>query len=287
MENQKKSSAENIANIENFDSNSGFSFFNSNTRRNNISGRSGSNRSNFSGIGHSELDELINEIYDLEHANEPTTVDQQNESSVHESIRHTDIHNNETERDDTTTEHEYRESLLRDYLQQSATRNKRINSERTGRSTIDSLSKQEFVQKIKREFTKNRLVHDIIDARRLETYHNTLQELTRINILTDNSFLIAIYHPKPNFEHFHLIHNCNFSNTCRCFFMQKFSTKRRTDKSTKTLYEIQNDYINNLVDYLIQDGYIILKILFGSANFEIRIENDGKLFNILIIFFEY
>lgn len=140
----------------------------------------------------------------------------------------------------------------------------------------NELSKNGLIQKIKENFTKNRLVHDIVDLRTDSTHALVVSELEKLTSINSNSFFIAVYHNKPNFEHLHIIHNCNFSNTCRCSFMQTFPTKRRTDKSTKLTYQLQNDYIDNLVEYLLQNGYCVVKILFGSETWKISSENHCK-----------
>lgn len=116
-------------------------------------------------------------------------------------------------------------------------------------------------------------------------YAHVIQELFKLTSVSTNSFFIAVYHDKSNFEHFHIIHNCNFSNTCRCSFMQTLPTKRRTENSTKLIYDIQHDYIDNLVKYFLQRGYYVVKILFGSENWKLFRENTSKyiLCNIFLI----
>lgn len=75
------------------------------------------------------------------------------------------------------------------------------------------------------------------------------------NITSIDGFLLIIFHDKPNFEHFHVIHNCNFTNSCRCSFLKNIVKTKRQKKNSKLICDIDDDYIRSLLSYFDEDAY--------------------------------
>lgn len=133
---------------------------------------------------------------------------------------------------------------------------------------------QTWIQKIKNSTVKERIVHDIVDARKDNIYAFVLQKIRELK--RANGFYFIVEHNLINFRHFHIIHNCNYSNGCRCTFLQNLPIKRRGRNSTKVLYDLDNDYIKNLFEYLLQGGYEIRKAILGSSIWTISNQNTSN-----------
>lgn len=157
-----------------------------------------------------------------------------------------------------------------------------ISSERTNEKQRVITTQNELLQKLKSVNKKSRVVHDIFDVRRPDQYNYVISKLTNI-IKFENGFIIAYYHPLDNFEHLHLIHNCNYSNGCRCGFLRNIKVKKRTYKSTKLLYTVTDGFLQNLLHYLTQDGYEFIVLVIDGEKWTMADQISGNLVVIIVI----
>lgn len=149
----------------------------------------------------------------------------------------------------------------------------------SGESTTENgITVEKFIQTIKKNYVKERIVHDIVDTRDANRHNFVVQKLRELK--HRDGFLVAIQHDLPNFRHIHLIHNCNYTNGCRCSFLSNIPFKRRTARNSKILYDLSDEYLHTLFEYFNKPGYEVLKIIFGSEIWEIFSENAG---NVIII----
>lgn len=137
---------------------------------------------------------------------------------------------------------------------------------------------QDWVERVKESCSRERIVHDIADVRDDARFDFVVQKLRKLDKHT--GFLIAALHNAPNFRHFHIVHNCNYTNSCRCVFLKNLPLKRRSDKYCKIIYDVDNKYLVNLIEYLLQDEY------FGGESWQYIDQTSGKVhFHKLVILY--
>lgn len=142
-------------------------------------------------------------------------------------------------------------------------------------ANTENAARQKLLETIKRNLTKDRLLHDVYDARSDSRHSFVIQKLGEIKNFND--FLLVVEHNIPNFRHFHFIHTCNYANGCRCFALKGFDFKRRTKNNIKLIADIHNEYLQNLIDYLSGEEYIIRKILFGGEEWPLPYSIKGNV----------
>lgn len=151
---------------------------------------------------------------------------------------------------------------------------KRVRRESNGGSTIGSvepnprrtITEEEWVKKVKENTTRDRLIHDIVDVRDSARYDFVIQKIQSINKI--NGFLLIGLHDTPNFRHFHILHNCNFYNGCRCAALRNIPNKKRQVKYNKLICDVSVEYLWNLIEYLSQEGRSVCKIIFGEQEWD-------------------
>lgn len=153
------------------------------------------------------------------------------------------------------------------------------NSTREGKT----FSKSEWVARVKGSSPRDRIVHDIIDVRTAARYDYIVQKIRQLKQCT--GFIIFVLHDAPDFRHFHVVHNCNYTNGCRCSILRNLPLKRRSKTNAKLLCDVSDDYLWNLIEYFTAEGRLIIKILFGNEEWGVLIEDPGNVFKRYIIFY--
>lgn len=145
------------------------------------------------------------------------------------------------------------------------------------------ITKEGIIEKIKNENKRDRMVHDIADTRDGARHAFIIQKLNELKQF--EGFFIAIEHQLENFNHFHFIHNCNYSNSCRCAFFRNIPLKTRKNNSAKLICDINDEYLNNLFNYFDFSEYKYHKIFFGQQERKISNQNTGNKIYVFIFFF--
>lgn len=138
----------------------------------------------------------------------------------------------------------------------------------------DSITIDQWIEKIKNGDVKNRLVHDIVDTRNSARRNFVIQKLRSIEKFS--GFVFAVEHKIPNFEHLHIIHNCNYTNGCRCSFLQNIPVKRRKFGSIKNVFELSDEYLWNLFEYLTRERYEIIQVFVGDKSWKLLSDHASK-----------
>lgn len=115
-----------------------------------------------------------------------------------------------------------------------------------------------------------------------QRYNYVISQLQLIK-KTNCGFFFSVLHEKCNFRHIHLIHDCSFINSCRCTILKNIPINRRLKRNTRLICDLDNDYVENLVNYFTTDEYKILQIFFGGTRWTLLDQDHGKCF----IFFKY
>lgn len=155
-----------------------------------------------------------------------------------------------------------------------------VSSDRNGNRVIST--RTELIQKIQKNLTRERLIHDVVDIRTDQRYNYVISQLQLIK-KTNCGFFFSVLHEKCNFRHIHLIHDCSFINSCRCTILKNIPINRRLKRNTRLICDLDNDYVENLVNYFTTDEYKILQIFFGGTRWTLLDQDHGKCF----IFFKY
>lgn len=141
-------------------------------------------------------------------------------------------------------------------------------------TSSDRINVKEWIKRIKNEPVKERIIHDIVDCRTDQRYNFVIQKCRELT--KRDGFALFVEHDQPHFRHIHIIHNCNFANGCRCSFLQNIPIKKRTPRNSKLLYDVTDEYLQNLFDYLLQEGYSVLKTIIGQSSWALLDKTPGK-----------
>lgn len=171
--------------------------------------------------------------------------------------------------------------------EQSNGNNISINTRGERATTEITEFKRMWLQEIKTHHKYARLMHDIVDTRDDRRRDFIIQKIEEIDNVGEH-FLMAVEHKLDNFSHFHIIHNCNFINShCRCSFLTHIPFLKRTYKSSKHIYKLNDEYYDNLFEYFIKQCYEIRKIIFGRQAWQIPDKATSKSKSVFYIYFIY
>lgn len=127
-----------------------------------------------------------------------------------------------------------------------------------------------IVRSILRVGKRKRILHDIIsgDVGQLSQYITILEDRIRNY---SGGFVILAKHFKPEWEHLHIIHDCNFYNSqCRCSLLHGITVKsRRGSKYCRWSTELTEMYIKHLTIYLSTADRNIIQIKIGGQTWRL------------------
>lgn len=128
-------------------------------------------------------------------------------------------------------------------------------------------SGQPWYEELKKLGLRRRIIHDIVECADSVAYNSLIQAIRLIR--RDTGFVFVVHHKLATFEHFHVLHDCNYTcGRCRCSFLGSLPIKKRSSKNIQYVADSGNRYIDNLVYYFDEDGYTYIKIIVEGVDRE-------------------
>lgn len=132
-----------------------------------------------------------------------------------------------------------------------------------GRHCIDLM---QLAYGFQRNITRPRILHDVVPVRHRKEAFRLVAERQRRMVTRKivPRVIIATYHPKPGYQHLHLVHDCTWAaRNCRCTIMQSLQFRRCT-KPPVWSADFHFNAIFRLTEYLFQQGREMVYLQIGS-----------------------
>lgn len=121
-------------------------------------------------------------------------------------------------------------------------------------------------------------IKDIIPSVGFEEAQRIINNYQNYTESQKTSTFILGWHPEKEKGHYHLYHICNYNQSnCRCQYLRGINIKRRRHTDITSSYPIEEKYINNILNYLLEEPRQLVHIQIGSISYEQEIHQLADL----------